>query len=63
MVRFLEEAAAETWAMGSLRQGLSFPFSLGYVSAPRVVIEGAGYVTVVGGATYGAYRLSRGDGR
>ena len=63
LVQFLEEGAAETWATGSLRQGLSFPLRNGYVSGGRVFIEGVGYVTIVGGSAYGAYQWGQGDGQ
>jgi hypothetical protein len=61
LVRFLEEAAAETWATGSLRQGVSFPFRNGYVTGTRVFVEGAGYVTVVGGTAYVGYHAVQED--
>lgn len=54
-VRYLEEAAAETWATGNLRQGIAFPFRGGYVTGRRVFIEGVGYVTIVGGTAYVGY--------
>jgi hypothetical protein len=60
-VRFLEEAAAETWATGSLRQGVAFPFQAGYVSGTRFFVEGVGYVTIVGGTIYVGYRAIQED--
>ena len=56
LVRFLEEAAAETWATGSLHQGIAFPLREGYVTGTRVIVEGVGYVTIVGGTIYVGYR-------
>jgi hypothetical protein len=56
LARFLEEAAAETWATGSLRQGIAFPLREGYVTGTRVFVEGVGYVTIVGGTIYVGYR-------
>lgn len=63
LVRFIKEAAAETWATGSLRQGLAFPLREGYVSGRRVFVEGIGYVTVVGGAAYVGHEAASGGGR
>ena len=63
LVRYMEEAIAETWATGSLRQGLVFPISEGYVSGGRVIIEGVGYITVVGGTAYGTYQWAKGGRR
>jgi hypothetical protein len=57
LLRYLEEAMAETYATGSLRQGLSFPVTNGYVTVRGVVIEGSAYLVIVGGSSYGAYKL------
>jgi len=58
-LRYVEEALAETYATGSLRQGLAFPLQGGYgLSVTRIAIEGGGYIIVVGGSSYGAYKLS-----
>jgi hypothetical protein len=59
LLKYLEEAAAQTYATGSLRQGLAFPLNGAYgLSVRRIALEGGGYIIVVGGASYGAYELS-----
>ena len=59
LLRYVEEAIAESFGTDSLAIGLSYPLRGGYeLSMIRVLAEGVGYVIVVGGATYGACRLS-----
>ncbi|HEY8545508.1 MAG TPA: DUF6531 domain-containing protein [Acidimicrobiales bacterium] len=51
---FAEEAMAETYATGSLRQGLQFPFSPGYDIDPvRVGLEAAGVTGTAGAVAVG----------
>jgi hypothetical protein len=59
LLRYLEEALAETYATRSLLQGLRHPLNGGYdLCVWRIALEGGGYVVIVGGTAYGAYRLS-----
>lgn len=59
LLRYLEEAAAETYATKSLSMGLKFPLTGGYgISMPRILLEGAGYTGVTGSASYGTYKLT-----
>ena len=61
LVRYLEEALAETYAqlrvsgIKGLPTGIAFPVKNGYVTLRATVIEGAGATIVVGGTTYGVY--------
>jgi len=58
LLRYSEEALAETFATGSLRQGLSFPLQGPYqLSVGRIAAEGGGYMIIVGGSGYAAYKL------
>lgn len=60
LIRYLEEAAAETVGTGSLRAGLRFPLQGGYgLSKGRIMLEGAAYVGGTAAATYGAYELGK----
>ncbi len=52
LAQYLEEAIAETYGTGSLLIGLSFPIRTGYVSAGRVILEGAAYTAIVGASAY-----------
>jgi len=57
LIRYTEEAIAETVATRSLLKGLSFP-TVGYqLSLTRTVAEGLGYFTVVVGVPYLSYSL------
>jgi hypothetical protein len=56
LARYLEEAAAETYGTGSLRQGLKLGFHPQYSVRPwRLAVEGAGATSGVGAASYGVY--------
>ncbi len=57
--RFGEEAAAETYATGSLGQGLAFPLQGYGITAGRLGAEAAGVGVVAGGAGYGVYQASQ----
>jgi len=63
LVRYLEEGIAETFATGSLRHGLAYPISAGYVSGSRVFVEGIGYVTLTASGVYVGYTLGSGGGQ
>ncbi len=56
--KYLEEAAAHTYATGSLRKGLGFPLThpAYKLSGKRVIGEGLGYLGVVGGGGYTGYK-------
>ena len=56
LVQYIEEAAAEGYATGSLRCGLAFPIAEGYVNPYRVVGEGVIYI---GGSAGAAYYVNR----
>jgi hypothetical protein len=60
LLRFTEEAAAETYSSGSLLKGISFPFTNGYVTPSGVLTEGAIYGGALFGAGYAGYRLGGG---
>lgn len=61
LLRYLEEALAETYAQLRLRglrglpEGIKFPIANGYVEVSSVMLEGAVGTIVVGGTTYGIY--------
>jgi hypothetical protein len=61
LLRFLEEALAETYAqlrvhgLRGLPTGITFPVTNGYVTVSAVVTEAAIGTIVVGGTTYGVY--------
>lgn len=57
LLRFTEEAIAETYGSGSLLQGLRHPFVNGYVSPGGVLLEGGGLI----GAGYLGYQLGTGN--
>jgi RHS repeat-associated protein len=64
LVRYLEEALAESYAqlrvngIRGLPTGLTFPVREGYVTWRAVAVEGGVYVIIVGGSSYVAYKLS-----
>jgi hypothetical protein len=58
LARYTEEALAEGYATGSVRNGLTFPFSNGYVTPLRVGLEGAAVGGAVGGAAYGIHEAT-----
>lgn len=59
LLRYTEEAAAETFATGSLRTGLAFPLQAGYdIVKTQLALEGAAYVGGTAGLGYGSYQLS-----
>jgi hypothetical protein len=55
LIKYMEEAMAETVGTGSLRAGLAFPVTHGYVTTPRVVVEALVYLGIVGGGAYATY--------
>ena len=58
LLRYTEEALAETIATVSLRRGLAFPFTHGYgISGFRLAAEAGGAGVGYGGMLYGSYRL------
>ncbi len=57
LLRFTEEAIAETYGSGSLLQGLRHPFVNGYVTPSGVLLEGSGLI----GAVYLGYQLGMDD--
>jgi hypothetical protein len=63
IARYAEEAAAETYATGSLRDGLKFPlrddFATPYTTPRQLGLETAAVGGVVGGAAFGAHEASR----
>jgi RHS repeat-associated protein len=61
LIRYSEEAMAETVATGSLRTGLGFPVgNTHYAVNPWMVgVEGVGYTGTVGLGGYGAYSLGK----
>ena len=66
LLRYLEEAAAESWATGSLRQGLAFPLKGGLkgpyrLSLRRILLEASGYLIGTAGSAYAAYQWADGD--
>jgi RHS repeat-associated protein len=59
--RYLEEAAAETYAKLNPLKGMTFPFTHGYKINPLgLAAEGSGVAGVVGGLGYGGYKLVEG---
>jgi len=60
LVRYMEEAIAEGFATRSVSQGLAFPLREGYVSGPRVIAEGVGYISVTTGGFYLGTRIGQG---
>lgn len=64
LVRYLEEALAESYAqitvtgLSGLPAGIRFPIANGYVQLDRVVTEAAVGTLAVGGLTYGVYIVS-----
>ncbi len=61
LLRYLEEAAAETFATKSIRKGLLFPVEYGYVSPAQTLIEGAAYLGGTGAGAYYGYKWSVGE--
>jgi hypothetical protein len=60
LIRYTEEALAETIGTGSIRKGLVYPLKGGYDLLPaRIIAEGGGYMVLVGGSLYAAYEWSR----
>jgi hypothetical protein len=63
LVKYVEEAIAESVAQiatgGSLRQGLQFPISHGYVTPVRTIIEGIITTAGISGLLYGIYEALR----
>jgi len=57
LLRFTEEAIAETYASGNVLQGLRHPFVNGYVSPQGVILEGAGLI----GVGYLGYQFAIGN--
>jgi hypothetical protein len=61
LLKYLEEALAETYAqlhvrgMKGLVTGLRVPVQNGYVTLSRLAVEGAAATITAGGATYGVY--------
>lgn len=55
LLRYIEEAAAETYATRSLTRGLAFPVTHRYVSAPRTLVEALLY----GASIYGTGMAGR----
>lgn len=64
LVRYLEEALAESYAqlsvngVAGLPTGIRFPIANGYVQLDRVIKEAAVGTVAVGGVTYGVYVLT-----
>jgi RHS repeat-associated protein len=59
LVKYLEEALAESFAKRSLYRGVRYPFEMSDpVSAHRLLLEGAGYLGGTSGLTYHAYRVA-----
>jgi hypothetical protein len=58
LYRAAEEAAAETYATGSLTQGLKFPLTHGYVTPGRLGLETAAVGGAVGGAAFGVHEMA-----
>ena len=56
LLKYLEEALAETVGTGSLRQGLKFPLQGYGISVPRMIVEGLAYLGITVGASYGTYK-------
>ncbi len=57
LLRYIEEAAAETYATGSLWQGLRFPLRNGYVTWSGLLLEGGVGAAGAVGTGYLGYRL------
>jgi hypothetical protein len=61
LLRYTEEALAESYASGSLRWGLRYPLLGTYaIKASRLVLEGVGVGGAYGGLVYGGYEIGRG---
>jgi len=67
LVRYLEEATAETIGSGSLKTGLAFPIKNGYVKASNVIKEGIVYIGAVAVSMYCGYNWAeaqfKGEGK
>ena len=67
LLRYLEEALAETYAqlrvngLRGLPDGIRFPITNGYVTLERGAFEGVIGTITVGGITYGAYIMASND--
>jgi hypothetical protein len=60
LVRYLEEAAAQSYAKGSLRAGLKFPLEKDYgLTKSGVLIQGAAYVGGTAAASAGSYEAGK----
>jgi len=62
LLRYIEEAAAETVGTGNLLKGLRFPLQNDYgLSRSRLLLEAAGYFGVTAGGAYLGYELTDGE--
>lgn len=62
LLRYLEEAIAETVGTGSLARGLRFPLQAGYgLAVDRILLEAGGYFAGVGLLAYFAYGMADSD--
>jgi len=57
LLKYTEEALAEGIGTGSLRKGLAYPITHGYVTGRGLAIEGFIVGTGYGGLVYGGYKL------
>jgi RHS repeat-associated protein len=63
VLRYLEEAFAQTVGTGSFVKGFKFPLNGAYnISVPRMIGEGLVYLGLVGGASYGTYQAAEAVG-
>jgi hypothetical protein len=62
LVRYAEEAIAETIGTGSLRRGLALPLHGYGISTTRLATEAVGYIGITAGAAYGSYQWASSGG-